>query len=198
MKKFKYAIIGLGNRGKQLRNTLMTIKDVECVAVCDTRLDFAERSANFYVEKGLNKPAIYTDYKKCIDEIDVSLDFAIKEKHNYFRGQPKAYDWAINTLKMLQQDNKTATIVFVGFEETMKHENIDGLFEIAKKYNALIRLNVYRPVSDNEEINKKFGTNIEVTYYDGVPTTEEELEKNLNEEVINDDISISNSTMATN
>lgn len=49
-----------------------------------------------------------------------------------------------------------------------------------------------------EEINKKFGTNIEVTYYDGVPTTEEELENNLNEEVINDDISISNSTMATN
>ena len=68
MKTIKYAIIGLGNRGKQLRNTLMTIKDIECVAVCDTRLDFAENSANVYVEKGYKKPAIYTDYKKCIDE----------------------------------------------------------------------------------------------------------------------------------
>ena len=57
---------------------------------------------------------------------------------------------------MLQKDKKTATIVFVGFEETMTPENIDGLFEIAKKYDALIRLNIYRPVSDNKEINKKF------------------------------------------
>ena len=57
---------------------------------------------------------------------------------------------------MLQQDKKTSTIVFVGFEDTMTHENIDGLFEMAKKYDALVRLNIYRPVSDNEEINRKF------------------------------------------
>ena len=33
-----------------------------------------------------------------------------------------------------------------------------------------------------EEINKKFGTNIEVSYYDGLPTTEKELEENINKE----------------
>lgn len=114
-------------------------------------------TSNGYIYERVSKnPELYKIYKECIDEIDVSLDFAIKEKHNYFRGQPKAYDWAINTLKMLQQDKKTTTIVFVGFEETMTHENIDGLFEIAKKYGALVRLNIYRPVSESEEINKKF------------------------------------------
>lgn len=113
-------------------------------------------SNGFLYEKVSKNSKLYDIYKKCIDEVDVSLDFAIREKHNYFRGQPKAYDWAINTLKMLQKDKKTSTIVFVGFEETMTHENIDGLFAIAKKYDALVRLNIYRPVSDKEEINKKF------------------------------------------
>ncbi len=114
-------------------------------------------TSNGYIYERVSRdPKLYDIYKKCIDEIDVSLDFAIREKHNYFRGQPRAYDWAINTLKMLQKDKKTSTIVFVGFEETMTKENIDGLFAIAKKYDALVRLNIYRPVSDKEEINQKF------------------------------------------
>ena len=114
-------------------------------------------TTNGYIYERVSKEQeLYEIYKKCIDEVDVSLDFAEKEKHNFFRGQVKAYDWAIDTLKMLQKDKKTSTIVFVGFEETMLHDNIDGLFEIAKKYDALLRLNIYRPVSDNEEINKKF------------------------------------------
>ena len=90
-------------------------------------------TTNGYIyEKVKNNPKFYDIYKASIDEIDVSLDFAIPEKHNYFRGQPKAHEWAINTLNMLKNDKKKATIVFVGFEETMAKENIDGLFAIAK------------------------------------------------------------------
>ena len=113
-------------------------------------------SNGFLYEKVAKNSELYDIYKKCIDEVDISLDFAIADKHNSFRGQPKAYDWAINVLKMLQKDKKKSTIVFVGFEETMTRENIDGLFEIAKKYDAIVRLNIYRPVSDSEEINKRF------------------------------------------
>lgn len=114
-------------------------------------------TTNGYIYERVSKNSeLYDIYKRCIDEVDVSLDFAIEEKHNYFRGQPKAYGWAINTLRMLQEDKKKATIVFVGFEDTMTYDNIDGLFEIAKKYDALIRLNIYRPVSESDEINKKF------------------------------------------
>ncbi len=114
-------------------------------------------TSNGYIYERVSKnEELYKIYKECIDEIDVSLDFPIKENHNYFRGQNKAYDWAINTLDMLNKDNKKSTIVFVGFDETLTEENIDGLFEIAKKYNALLRLNIYRPVSESDEINKKF------------------------------------------
>lgn len=41
-----------------------------------------------------------------------------------------------------------------------------------------------------KEINEKFGTNIEVSYYDGIPTTKEDFETQLNDvesEVIKDD-----------
>ena len=50
-----------------------------------------------------------------------------------------------------------------------------------------------------DEINKKFGTHIEVKYYDGIPTTEKEVENYIeNKEEINDDVSISDNTMVTN
>ena len=50
-----------------------------------------------------------------------------------------------------------------------------------------------------DEINKKFGTSIEVKYYDGIPTTEKEVENYIeSKEEINNDISISDNTMATN
>lgn len=114
-------------------------------------------TTNGYIsEKVKNNKEFYDIYLECIDEVDVSLDFALEEKHNYFRGQNKAYFWAIKTLEMLQKDHKKATIVFVGFDETLKKDNIDGLFAIAKEYDAIIRLNIYRPVSSSENINKKF------------------------------------------
>lgn len=114
-------------------------------------------TSNGYIYERVSKnKKLYDIYKQCIDEVDVSLDFATKDDHNYFRGQPKAFDWAINTLKMLKKDHKKATIVFVGFEKNMTQSNIDGLFKIAKDYDALLRMNIYRPVSASQEINDEF------------------------------------------
>ena len=110
----------------------------------------------YLYERVKNNNKFYEIYKRSIDEVDVSLDFEKEDRHSKFRGQSKAYNWAINTLRMLKEDKKKATIVFVGFNETMTKENIDGLFSIAKKYDALLRLNIYRPVSEQEEINNKF------------------------------------------
>lgn len=50
-----------------------------------------------------------------------------------------------------------------------------------------------------EEINKKFGYDIKVRYYDGIPTTEKEVDEYIEEkEELNNDISISDNTMVTN
>lgn len=48
------------------------------------------------------------------------------------------------------------------------------------------------------EINKKWKLNIQVRYYDGIPTTEKEANEYLEKEVDNDVVSISNNAMASN
>ncbi|MDE7399417.1 MAG: radical SAM protein [Oscillospiraceae bacterium] len=114
-------------------------------------------TTNGFITQRILKNDNYHDiFMRALDEVDISLDFADKRKHCDFRGQQYAYDWAIQTLEHLQGSKIKATIVFVGFEETLKKENIDGLFEIAKEYDTMIRLNIYRPVSEAKEINDKF------------------------------------------
>jgi radical SAM protein with 4Fe4S-binding SPASM domain len=114
-------------------------------------------TTNGYISQRIkHEPNLFDIFIKSIDEIDVSLDFSVRAKHCDFRGQELAYDWAIETLELLKDTDKKVTIVFVGFEETLEKDNIDGLFSIAKKYNTLLRLNIYRPVSEQSRINEKF------------------------------------------
>lgn len=91
-----------------------------------------------------------------IDEVDVSLDFFEKEKHNDFRGQKKAYDWAIQTLSLCKEYGIPTTIVFLGSKQNLYHENIDGLFAIAKKYDAILRMNIFRPTDGITENARNF------------------------------------------
>ena len=93
---------------------------------------------------------------RSISEIDISLDYCIPNKHNEFRGQPKAYEWAINMLKYCKENNKKTTIVFIGTNDNLNIENIKGLFAIAKEYNAKLRMNIYRPTNGINEQSKRF------------------------------------------
>lgn len=114
-------------------------------------------TTNGYVfEKISSNPEFKEAFDKSIDEVDVSIDFYQQERHVNFRGQPFAYDWALKTLKYCHEHGKLCTIVFVGFEETLQKDNLDGLFQIAKEYDALLRMNIYRPVSNKPEINQRF------------------------------------------
>ena len=69
IRKFKAALIGLGQRGMRLYYAaIRERKDVEIVAFCDSfepRLkEFAEKVKK---DDGIT-PSLYTDYKKCLDE----------------------------------------------------------------------------------------------------------------------------------
>jgi len=110
----------------------------------------------YIVEKMASNSKFYDIYHRAIDEVDVSIDFANQAKHNLLRGQPNAFDWAMKTLKVSKELNKLCTIVFIGCEETLTSQNLDGLFAIAKENNALLRMNIYRPVSKNPDINQRF------------------------------------------
>lgn len=89
----------------------------------------------------------YDKIVKWINEIDVSLDYHSPEKHNSFRGNNDAYSWVIETLEFCRAENIVSTVVFVGTEDTLSIENIAGLFDLAYKYGAYVRLNILRPTA---------------------------------------------------
>ena len=91
-----------------------------------------------------------------IDEIDISLDYADKKKHNEFRGQEHAFEWAIQMLKICKDENIQATIVCLGSAQNMYTDNLEGIFKIAKEYNALVRINLYRPTEGINGFTKQF------------------------------------------
>ena len=113
-------------------------------------------TTNGYLSEAIKDISMRDIFVRAIDEVDVSLDFSDKSLHNAFRGQENAYDWALKTLELCAQNNKSTTIVFLGSKKNLFRENIDGLFSIAEKYGALLRMNVYRPTEGIDEVSRKF------------------------------------------
>ncbi len=91
-----------------------------------------------------------------IKEINVSLDFFDFEKHNYFRGNKNAYQWAIGTLNFCKENNIKVNIVFIGTNDTLQKSNLDGLFKIVKKYNCVLKMNIFRPTFGINDKVKSF------------------------------------------
>lgn len=89
---------------------------------------------------------------RCIDEIDVSLDFGNPDMHNYYRGNSNAYNWALDTLAFCNKYEKEPTIVMLGIDDTLVNDNLSSIFGIAKEYNAKVRINLYRPVDKKSNI----------------------------------------------
>lgn len=113
-------------------------------------------TTNGHLSEAVKNERCMEAFVKGIDEVDVSLDFCDAKKHAEFRGQPKAYGWALETLALCQKFKKPTTIVFLGSEKNVTHDNIDGLFEIAKKYDAILRMNMYRPTEGVNDFSEKF------------------------------------------
>lgn len=98
----------------------------------------------------------YQKFIRSIDEVDVSIDYIDESKHCNLRGNPNVYKWAIDSLRVCQEEGLTSTIVFVGMKDNLTKENIDGLFSLADKYNAKLRMNLYRPTIGVNEQSLKY------------------------------------------
>lgn len=83
---------------------------------------------------------------RSIDEIDISLDFGNADTHNFYRGNPNAFDWANGTLAYCQDNNIDSTIVTLGIDQTLQIENMEKIFDIANNFGSKNRINLYRPV----------------------------------------------------
>lgn len=72
MKQFRVGLIGVGGRGEGLyRVSLKDRKYIDIVAVCDEYIDRCEYVSKEMQEDGRQEPKLYTDYKKCIDEMEL-------------------------------------------------------------------------------------------------------------------------------
>ena len=83
--KIKMGFIGIGNRGSQLLNAFMQNKDCEVVALCDvyepfTLRDYSKVHPRWIKEIGripkmgekfTNKPALYKDYRKLLEDKNI-------------------------------------------------------------------------------------------------------------------------------
>lgn len=87
-----------------------------------------------------------------IDEVDVSLDFGDAQTHNAYRGNTNAFEWANETLAFCKVSGILPTIVTLGIDETLRIDNMEKIFDIAKRYNAKVRVNLYRPVNKKSRI----------------------------------------------
>ena len=58
-------------------------------------------------------------------------------------------------MELCYKYGKSSTIVFLGSKVNINKENIDGLFNIAKDYNAILRMNMYRPTEGIDDISKE-------------------------------------------
>lgn len=111
-------------------------------------------TTNGYLAAAVEEDFCYRAFREAIDEVDVSLDFAESDKHNEFRGQPRAYEWALRTLDLCVKEGKATTLVFLGSAVNVNPQNIDGLFEIARERGIILRMNIYRPTLGN--LSSKF------------------------------------------
>lgn len=93
---------------------------------------------------------------RAIDEMDISLDFADEQQHNHFRGQPHAHEWALETLEFCQKNQKSPTIVCLGSAVNAYPENLNGIFAIAQRFGAIVRMNLYRPTEGIDEFSSRF------------------------------------------
>ncbi len=75
MGKIKMGVVGLGQRGSMLINTILAFNDVDVIAVCDSYEDRRKASAENIKNKRGTEPAQYADYGEMLknDEIDAVL-----------------------------------------------------------------------------------------------------------------------------
>lgn len=82
--------------------------------------------------------------KRIFHDIDVSVDFPGCRRHNDFRRHPLAWEWANEALHICQEAVIERSIVTCVNAET-KDSDIVGLLGLAKKYEASLRINWFRP-----------------------------------------------------
>ena len=83
MREIKTAVVGLGARGQSNLKTVLNMKGINIVSVCDVYADRCDEAEQIVFEKLGTKPFKTTDYKEAInrEDVEVVLVFSSWESH---------------------------------------------------------------------------------------------------------------------
>lgn len=97
---------------------------------------------------GITLLHLYRDHRKAFDllnDVDISFDSPYEEEHNKNRGA-RLFGQAVESIKILQDHNKPHTCIMAGMNWNFTIDRLQKLVELAKKYDANIRINPVKPV----------------------------------------------------
>jgi len=94
----------------------------------------------------------------CLNDLDVSIDFADPARHNALRGHEGAFQLAVECLAFAAAHGLPRSIVMLGIEDTLQPDALDALFALAAAHDANVRINVYRPVLGLRLTSPRYGT----------------------------------------
>lgn len=88
---------------------------------------------------------IYPECIELLNDVDISLDSPYKNEHNENRGGD-VYKYAIEALEICKDKGIESGIIMCAMNWNFTKERIDGLLELAKKYDSNIRFNILKPI----------------------------------------------------
>jgi len=97
--------------------------------------------------------------KDYLNDVDVSIDYPFEYGHNKFRGSSHAWNWAIEALNLLKENNISFSIVTCLHAKNSSFCFIDMFLKLAKKYNCEWRINWFRPTGRGKQIDDYFRLN---------------------------------------
>lgn len=83
------------------------------------------------------------DIKRRLSDVDISIDFPDKERHNNFRRHPQAWEWAIRALEILTEVRMQRTIT-ICVTSRVSDKDLVQMLRLANRYGACLRLSFYR------------------------------------------------------
>lgn len=103
----------------------------------------------------LDKEKIIALKKAGVDILTISLDSAIPEEHDRFRGVEGTFDKTMNTVQLALKNGLNVTLGAVVSHQNVRSKGLIQLIELAHKLNVIICLALATPIgewSDNKDI----------------------------------------------
>lgn len=105
-------------------------------------------TTNGNLSKAVRDPYNLDVFIRCIEDVDVSLDYGNAAQQDDSRNYEGAFQGVIETLKLCQKYGKNATVVSVMHKYNCSYANFSSMIRIARLYNASFRINILRPTVD--------------------------------------------------